>query len=224
MAKLTVNHEKLYFDSLCRTQKGESVLSLIHATYQAKKNYKKSVQKGDVKADIAQRLESAYNLFKKDAGTYSGGINQFSSQYTIGHELCIWKNSDLDLTPLALKVAENYITIRDYFDIVFLNYFQPINNNVVHILFHLLEFMYQNNLSSISKDDMGKVYMKVGKSNDVGNINGAYNMLLASSYFKADTSGKELIYIGKASVDKLISRCDTTYIEKGYKEIGRAHV
>ena len=38
MAKFTGNHTRLYFDTLCRTQKGESVLSLIHATYQAKKN------------------------------------------------------------------------------------------------------------------------------------------------------------------------------------------
>ena len=111
MARLTANHDKLYFDTLCRTQKGESVLSLIHATYQAKLNCKN----GDVKADIARRLENAYNLFKKDSGTYVGDLKQFSSQYTIGHELCIWKNSNLDLTPLAIKVAENRILLRPLF-------------------------------------------------------------------------------------------------------------
>ena len=62
MAKLTGNHTRLYFDTLCRTQKGESVLSLIHATYQAKKS-------GGGKEDIAKRLLGAYTLFKNSAGT-----------------------------------------------------------------------------------------------------------------------------------------------------------
>lgn len=211
MARLTSNHTKLYFDTLCRTQKGESVLSLIHATYQAKKN-----TVDDVKEDIAKRLENAYNLFKKESGTYRGEMGQFESQYTIGHELAIWKNSKLDLTDLAISVAENYITIRDYFDIVFLNYIQPVNNNIVHVLYHLLKYMNVNGKVSITKDEMGIVYMEAGKSTEKGEVNGAYNMLLSSSYFKADSSGKELIYIGKCSISQLIKRCDTTYVEKGY--------
>ncbi len=213
MARLTANHDKLYFDTLCRTQKGESVLSLIHATYQAKLNCKN----GDVKADIARRLENAYNLFKKDSGTYVGDLKQFSSQYTIGHELCIWKNSNLDLTPLAIKVAENRITIRDYFDIVFLNYFQPINNKVVHILFHLLDYMDKNGLDRIDKEGIGKIYMQVAGASEPGEVNGAYNMLIASNYFKSDEMGKILIYTGIPSIKELKSRCDKTYVEKGYE-------
>ena len=212
MARFSANHNGLYFDKLCRTQKGESVLSLIHATYQAKKT-----NSDNVKEDIANRLVNAYNLFKRDAGTYEGDIKAFQSQYTIGHELCIWKNSDLDLTDLAIQVAENYITIRDYFDIVFLNYIQPVNGQIVHVLYHLLKYMQENGKNSVSKDEMESVYKSVSHSTERGEINGAYNMLIASSYFKPDISGKELIYCGKDSISELIGRCDLTYVQKGYE-------
>ncbi len=217
MAKFTANHAHLYFDNLCRTKKGESVLSLIHATYQVKKDKNIDIQK-DVKIEICRRLKDAYNLFKGDAGTYTGDPKQFSSQYTIGHELCIWKNSNLDLTELAIEVAENRITIRDYFDIVFLNYIQPINGNIVHVLYHLLVYMQKNDLKIIDKEQMGAVYMSVGHSSEKGNINGAYNMLIATNYFKPDVSGRELIYIGKCSIEELIQRCDVTYVKAGYKK------
>lgn len=212
MAKFTANHDKLYFDTLCRTKKAESVLSLIQATYQVK-------GKGtdNAKDEIAKKLEYAYELFKGDSGTYNGDPKQFESQYTIGHELCIWKNGNLDLTDLAIEVAENRITIRDYFDIVFLNYIQPVNNVIVHILYHLLTYMKENGLSRISKEEMIKAYKRICHIADDSPINGTYNMLLASNYFKADDTGKSLIYCGLCSIDELISRCDTTYVEKGYE-------
>jgi len=212
MAKFTANHDKLYFDTLCRTKKAESVLSLIQATYQVK-------GKGtdNAKEEIAKKLEYAYELFKGDSGSYSGDPKQFESQYTIGHELCIWKNGNLDLTDLAIEVAENRITIRDYFDIVFLNYIQPVNNVIVHILYHLLTYMKENDLKKVSKEEMIKAYKKVCHIGDDCPINGTYNMLLASNYFKADASNKELIYCGPCSISELISRCDITYVEKGYE-------
>ena len=213
MAKLAKNHDRLYFDQLCRTQKGESVLSLIYATYQAKRNSNEE----DVKNDIAKRLEYAYSLFKKDVGSYHGDMKQFESQYTIGHELAIWKNSKLDLTDLAIQVAENYITIRDYFDIVFLNYIQPVNNRIIHILYHLLEYMRDSGKTKVTKDELGEVYRKIANAEDKGNVNGAYNMLIASNYFKADSTNKELVYIGKYQVSELMGRCNTTYIDKGYE-------
>lgn len=224
MARLTKNHDKLYFDSLCRTQKGETVLSLIHATYQAKRKSKKGNSTQEIKKEIAERLESAYNLYKKDSGTYTGDLKQFESQYTIGHELCIWENSELDLTPLALMVAENYITIRDYFDIIFLNYFQPVNKNIVHILYHLLEYMCKEGKKYISKDEMSQVYMYVGHTKESGNINGAWNMLLASNYFRKSNKANSLEYVGVTPMKELLSNCNTRYVEKGYesalKELG----
>jgi len=211
-AKFPENHTCLYFDTLCRTQKGESVASLIQATYFATGD--NPVQR---KEDIARRLEYAYELYKGTSGTYSGSSKQFSSQYTIGHELCIWKNSKLELTELALKVAKHQITIRDYFDIVFLNYIQPVNGNIVHILYHLLQYMQKHGLRSVTKDQMAEAYMEVGHATDKGEINGAYNMLIASNYFKADASGKELLYSAHVSIPELMSRCDITYVEKGYE-------
>ena len=216
MAKFTANHDKLYFDTLCRTKKAESVLSLIQATYQVKKDSTVSA-----KEEIAEKLVHAYELFKGTSGTYAGDPKQFESQYTIGHELCIWKNGNLDLTDLAIKVAENRITIRDYFDIVFLNYIQPVNNIIVHILYHLLVYMKENHINRISKEDMTNAYKNVcglkGENYSKTGINGAYNMLLGSNYFKEDSMNKELIYSGPCSIDELISRCDTTYVTKGYE-------
>ena len=87
---------------------------MIHASYQSQ------LHNGD-KNDIVRMLKNAYELYMFDAGTYTGeSESQFSSQYTIGHELGIWLNSNLELNELAIKVAKNEITIKDYFDIVFL--------------------------------------------------------------------------------------------------------
>lgn len=212
------NHDRLYFDSLCRTQKGETVLSLIYATYQAKNNCPSGKT---VKENIAERLVSAYNLFKSGSGTYDGSLDKFESQYTIGHELGIWKNSNLDLTDLAIQVAENYITIRDYFDIVFLNYIQPVNGNIIHILYHLLEYMDNQSVNVVTKEKMNNIYKSIGNINinadkEKESINGVYNMLIATSYFKPINSGKALEYVGKSSIKDLMNLCDITYVQKGF--------
>ena len=85
MATFPKNHETLYFDALVRTQKAESLLSMIQATYHAKQSAK---QGDDVKADIAKRLQYAYALFRNNVkgydngfGSYGGDVDQFSSQY-----------------------------------------------------------------------------------------------------------------------------------------------
>ena len=40
MAGIPKEHTELYFDKLCRTQKAETVFSLIQATYHAKNSVK----------------------------------------------------------------------------------------------------------------------------------------------------------------------------------------
>ena len=218
MAGIPKNHSSLYFDALCRTQKGETVLSLIHATYHAKNA---RVTQGNIKVEIAQRLEYAYRLYRDNvrgsdngAGSYHGDVGQFDSQYTIGHEVGIWKNSQLDLSPLAEQVANNMITIREYFDIVFLNYFQPVNNKVVHMLHGILTYMIQNNIESINKADLPEVY---GVTIESEKINAACNFLDVTTYFKY--TGTEIKYTGEYSKEQLLSYCNTKYVgEGGYEK------
>ena len=211
MAGIPKEHSELYFDKLCRTQKSETVLSLIQATYHAKRNAKYGE---DIRDSIAKRLVSAYELFKDNpvgsstgAGTYSGEYKQFESQYTIGHELCIWKNSKLDLTDLAMRVAKNEITIRDYFDIFFTNYFQPIDGKAVHILYSILSYIKSLGTNEIEKTDIHEA-LKVQCSNE--SVNALCNFLAGTNYFKYN--GDKLVYVGKESLSTLISKCNTKYI------------
>lgn len=216
MAGIPKEHNELYFDKLCRTQKSETVLSLIQATYHAKQS-----NSNNIKEEIAKRLESAYNLFRDNvknqnsgSGSYNGSMKQFESQYTIGHELCIWKNSDLDLTDLALDVAKNNITIKDYFDIFFLNYFQPISGKGVHPLYQILKYMVEHNLNSIKKSDIPLI---LGVSANLESINALCNFLDGTNYFIYN--GEELIYkYKKCTVEELKDRCNIKYIgEDGLK-------
>lgn len=165
------NHHSLYFDNQRRNQKAEAVLCLIHATYQAK------IHKGN-KNDIARMLKNAYELFRFDAGSYTGdNESQFSSQYTIGHELGIWTDSDLNLCPLATRVAKNEITVKDYFDIVMLNYIQPIDNKITHLLYETLKYANQKQINKITKSDLNDIFSWASQS-DKNNINGLFRLFI----------------------------------------------
>ena len=196
------NHAFLYFDNLRRTEKAETVLCLIHASYQAK------IKKGN-KDDIVRMLKNAYELFRFTAGTYTGeSASQFSSQYTIGHELGIWINSDLELCSLALKVARNEITITDYFDIFFLNYIQPIDNKINHPLFSTLDYAQKNHLTAITKNDLKTIYNFVSQPEN-NNINGLFNMFIGSSYFsKIDDNTLKINY----PIDDILNCCNLEYL------------
>lgn len=196
------NHDHLYFDSLRRTEKAEAVLCLIHATYQSKIN-------NGSKEDIARLLKSAYELFRFTSGTYTGeNLSQFASQYTIGHELGIWLNANLDLCSLALKVAKNEITIREYFDIFFLNYIQPIDNKIIHPLYMTLEYAKEKNLNTINKDDLTNIFSFASNS-EKNNINGMFNMFIGSSYFsKLNDKAMKICY----PVEDILECCNIVYI------------
>lgn len=211
MAGIPKEHDELYFDKLCRTQKVETVFSLIQATYHAKRSVKND---DNIKEEIAKRLKSAYELYRDNvrgndsgAGSYSGSEGQFDSQYTIGHELCIWKNSKLDLTDLAYKVAIHKITIKNYFDIFFYNYFQPIKNKAVHPLYLILSYMKENNIKEINKSSLPEI---LGVSASKDNINALCNFLDGSNYIKYDDN--KLIYIGEKTLDQMISKCNIKYL------------
>lgn len=209
MAGIPKEHKELYFDALCRTQKAETVLSLIHATYHTR-------EVGTArKVKIAEKLLYSYNLLRDNlkgqptgAGSYNGSVEQFDSQYTIGHELSIWVNSDLVLNKLAESVAKNHITIRDYFDIFFLNYFQPINGKAVHLLHSILVYMKSNNLDKISKNNFEDA-LKVKAENEAKNA--LFQFLIGTNFF--DHNSDHLILRNdKYSLDYLMSLCNTEYI------------
>lgn len=223
MAGIPKEHMELYFDKLCRTQKAETVLSLIQATYHSKKSSKIN---DDVKTEIARRLQSAYDLFRDNikgtssgAGTYSGAYKQFESQYTIGHELCIWKNSSLDLTILAEEVAKNKITIKDYFDIFFYNYFQPINGKAVHPLYQILKYMLVNGVAEIEKEWLPSI-LNVTATNE--NINALCNFLDGTNYIEYE--GSSLKYVGKLPIDKIIKKCNIRYIGENGLALARTEL
>lgn len=192
------DHRFLYFDNLRRTQKAETVLCLIHATYQAK------IHKG-TKHDIVRMLKNAYELFRFDAGTYTGeSDSQFSSQYTIGHELGIWVDSDLNLCSLATKVAKNDLTIKEYFDIVMLNYIQPIGGKIIHPLYETLKYANQQQIKKISKTDLNSIFSGVPEPQN-NNINGLFNMFIGTTYFsKLDDNTLEINY----PVESILNCCN----------------
>ncbi len=173
------DHNYLYFDKLCRSKKSESVLSLIQATY----NIAPNIEESKRKERIAEKLENAYELFKFGAGSYTGDVKQFASQYTIGHELGIWMNSSFELNPLALEVAKNHITITEYFDIFFLNSIQSIDGKVFNILYLISDYMVKKNQSYVNKENFKEIFGFASK-NENNEINGLYNMLIGTSYFE----------------------------------------
>lgn len=213
MASFPKEHNTLYFDALIRTQKKESVLAFIKATYFAKKN---SNNDSTVKEDINKRLEYAYGLFRDNVGGYDNGIgsysgteSQFSSQYTLGLEMGIWKNSKLDLNDLAIQVAEDKITITDYFDVIFLNYIQPVNGKIIHPLYQILKYIKNNNGESINKNEF---YLALNLSNQDSSeaINALYNLLISTSYF--EKNNWSLVLSKKYNLDDLISKCNKKYL------------
>lgn len=213
MASFPKEHNTLYFDALVRTQKKETVLAFIMATYYAKKN---GSTDDEIKNDIYKRLEYAYGLFRDNirgydngVGSYVGNDGQFSSQYTLGLEMGIWKNSKLDLNDLALKVATCKITITDYFDIVLLNYIQPVNGKIVHPLYQILKYIKQNNGKSINKSEFFAA-LELEPINTNEAINALYNILKGTSYFYDENNN--LFLDNKYNVDDLLSKCNKTYI------------
>ena len=211
MSKFPKNHESIYFDKLIRSAKMQSVLSFIYAAYNADKNY--PLDDDAYKKDLQERIVSAYKLFNLGgAGTYTGSQSQFQSQYTIGHEMCIWFNSSLRLTSFAKKVAENEITIRQYFDRIFLNYVQPVNENNIHILYSILSYMRQNNAKSIRKDSLSKAF-GIECAGDM--INAVCHFLEGTDYFVFNDPNLE--YVGGLSIEQLMDKCNLKYVgREGY--------
>lgn len=205
------DHDFLYFDKLCRSKKSESVLSLIQATY----NIDSNIEESKRKERIAEKLRNAYELFKISAGSYSGTVKQFTSQYTIGHELGIWMNSNFDLNPLALEVAKNHITITEYFDIYFLNCIESIDGKVFNILCLISDYMVKRNQSYVNKENLKEIFEFASNSeNNV--INGLYNMLIGTSYFEEISKDSLGCNYDPSALKEC---CDLRFHERAYEEV-----
>lgn len=205
------DHNCLYFDKLCRSKKAESVLSFIQATY----NIDPNIEGSKRKERIAEKLTNAYELFKFSAESYSGEVKQFTSQYTIGHELGIWMSANFELNPLALEVAKNHITITEYFDIFFLNCIESIDGKVFNILYLISDYMVSRNQSYINKENLKEIFRFA--SNSEGNvINGLYNMLIGTSYFEEKSRDS----LGcNYDPNALKDCCDLRFHERAYEDV-----
>lgn len=167
------------------------------------------------KERIAEKLTNAYELFKFSAGSYSGEVKQFTSQYTIGHELGIWMSANFELNPLALEVAKNHITITEYFDIFFLNCIESIDGKVFNILYLISDYMVSRNQSYINKENLKEIFGFA--SNSEGNvINGLYNMLIGTSYFEEKSRDS----LGcNYDPNALKDCCDLRFHERAYEDV-----
>lgn len=207
------------FDALIRTNKDDALISFIMATSKTK-------DEDDRKLLIANRLKSAYELFRDNtnrnssgAGSYGDGTRdiakQFSSHYTMGYEMGIWEDSDLHLNSLADKVSKYELTVSQYIGIVFLNLFSYYKKNGLDTYHH---FLYEILKKAESTDGIGMGITKsmiletlpIEKAKEQGNI--IFNYLAASDIFnKID---KETICISdewKSRKSELLSLCNLEY-------------
>ena len=224
------------FDQLIRDQKAISALSMIMATHYIPEN----TPVEERKVQIARRLIDAYRLFRPDrkvidnlvngAGTY-GQIDKqnntvstslsdeqikdsFDSQYTLGLELGIWKNSKLELSDLALKVAQMEITITEYVDIVFQNLFSYQKRKEGDDEFQYVHFLFEtlDNLDSqfeITKQKLKDIFFPTDVRND--NRNALFNYLKDTSYFEAKKDVLYLVPTWQERLDELKMSCNLKY-------------
>lgn len=216
------------FDALIRTNKGSTLMSFIIATYNTLKSERNESDILKRKQNIAKRLKSAYDLYRENqSGSYGNGersiLDQFESQYTIGHEMGIWLGKDFNLNELAIEVADNKITVREYIGIVFLNlftYYKNSNKNSIyhHFLYEILKDM--NNLESqeLTKDMIEKTLPFEDKKKRE-QVNLIFNYLSDSDFFdKIDDNSIRLNNKWGRDVSELMGYCNLEYQIKSKDE------
>lgn len=214
MAVLPKEHNYIYFDSLIRSQKAEALLSMIKATY-----YSQGTE--NQKEEIAKRLVNAFNLFRKNpkgsdtgAGSYTGNYDQFQSQYTLGLEMAIWADSNLNLTYLSNKVAVDELTIKDYLSEIFLSYIQPVDGKIIHPLLSIFEYMRNNNVRHVVKDEFSKIF---GVKCEGENANALYNFLISLKFFEYR---KNTLFLKETcELDSLIEKCNKSALLNKYDDV-----
>ena len=119
-----------------------------------------------------------------------------------------------------MLVACDFITIKDYFDIVFKNYVQIIDGKVYHPLYEVLNYLKVNNVIGIS---VSKIQTLFDGKCDLEGARSLANFLVGTSFFELSTLGREskLIYSNNnISIEELIVQCNKKYLlEDGYEKI-----
>lgn len=208
------------FDKVIRTNKGETLLSLIFATYRVPEDV------DDRKSLIAENLKSAMEVLRSSgAGSY--GVDgdkvskRFSSYYTMGSEMGIWADDDLNLSPLALQVAEQDISVKTYIGIIFLNlftYFENENGKLVytHFLYNLLNHLVTSNL--MGSEDIPKEIIKNIFAMNNEQVNLLIEYLIDTHYFNRSDSGITATNWCRNNVRKIIKQCNLEYNDSNPEE------
>lgn len=223
------NNEIIKFDKVVRTKQGEALTALIFASYWNEKN-----DESLTREDIAERLIHANHIFKLGKGGAYGNNRdpramkkQFQRFYTIGHDMGIWMNSSLELSPYAKKVATFEITVKEYISTVFLNLFTYVNDEYTHILYNTCEYMLKNKKEDLDMNDLRNLFGTSPKTNIESEqkkledevkeqLSIIFNYFLSSNFFIEE--GKALKLAKGYSWSKLKEKCNLEYQNKNIDE------
>lgn len=224
MGLISPQHKKkyIYFDKVPRSRVIEKLWSLIIASGWVSKE--ENLNEDERKKKISERLIDTFNVAQKEgARTYgedeSKLISQFNRQYTIGWDLGIWKNKELELSDVANEVFEGRITVRDYITRFCVNLFEYIEGfGYVHPLFLTCEYALKNGKTTLSKEDFIEILPReqsISKQDKDFNehVQMWMNYLAATYLFKKNKQGNSfsLSFTENFSSDKILDFCNLEF-------------
>ena len=199
--------EAIYFDKLARTKKLETLLALGYAYYYENKQ-----------TDVIEALKYFFDIFKEGGkGTYTGDqLTQFQSQYTPALDFGLLRSGrNKELSPLGIKMVKGYISPQQFLSNVMLNYFQLIKGKGKNLLYEVLTFMQENNLSNIQKEELFDVFSENKSDKKIGeHINGLFHLIGDTLFFTKDESTLTLNPV--FNLDFLIKNCNTEMYKNGF--------
>ena len=232
MGLISPNRERyfVYFDKVPRSQVVEKLWSFIFASGWAMKE----TDVIERKKSIINRLKDTFNIAQENgAGTYGNNptdiANQFSRQYTIGWDLGIWKNSDLDLSDNALEVFNGDLSIKEYISRFSINLFQYINGvGYTHPLYLTCEYAIKHNKTVLSKDDFlallpNTATYKNGPKEFAEHTQMFMNYLSATYFFDKEITGNSfnLIFKEPFTPQVVMDLCNLDYSDKDQQDTQR---
>ena len=190
--------EKIYFDTLQRTDKANCLLAIAYSYYFSK-----------TKEEVAKELETFFDIFKeRGSGTYNGTMGKFTSQYTSGLEFGVIKKTEsLEITDLAKRMVEGDISAKQFLSNVMLNYFQVINGTPRHFLLEILNYIKEKEIVIVKKNIIEELF------EDCVNI--IFNIFKDTLFFESiDSSTLKLKE--EYEVDFLIENCNKEMFEPNF--------